>query len=404
MSSVKPLISTAFSYETLEETLDIKVKGAELYIGIPKETAFQENRIALTPEGVSVLVNNGHQVVIESAAGDGSKYSDRDYSEAGAKIEYERAEVFKAPILVKSAPVVEEDLPLLQMSQTIISPIHLSAMKSEFLEKMMEKKITALSFENLKDDSGTYPIVRSMSEIAGAAIMLIAGQYLGSATNGKGILLGGISGIPPSKVIIIGAGVVGEFATRTALALGASVKVFDNNIYRLKRLQNNLGVRVWTSVIEPKILAKQLKTCEVAVGALSSEFGPTPVLVSEEMVAAMRPGSVIIDVSIDRGGCFETSEITSHEKPTFIKYGVIHYCVPNIPSGFARTASQAISNVLMPLLLTVSDEGGVEEMVWHDFNLRNGIYIYKGYLTNFYLSQLFDLKYTDLNLLIASRR
>ncbi len=404
MSSVKPLISTAFSYETLEETLDIKVKGAELYIGIPKETAFQENRIALTPEGVSVLVNNGHQVVIESAAGDGSKYSDRDYSEAGAKIEYERAEVFKAPILVKSAPVVEEDLPLLQMSQTIISPIHLSAMKSEFLEKMMEKKITALSFENLKDDSGTYPIVRSMSEIAGAAIMLIAGQYLGSATNGKGILLGGISGIPPSKVIIIGAGVVGEFATRTALALGASVKVFDNNIYRLKRLQNNLGVRVWTSVIEPKILAKQLKTCEVAVGALSSEFGPTPVLVSEEMVAAMRPGSVIIDVSIDRGGCFETSEITSHEKPTFVKYGVIHYCVPNIPSGFARTASQAISNVLMPLLLTVSDEGGVEEMVWHDFNLRNGIYIYKGYLTNFYLSQLFDLKYTDLNLLIASRR
>ena len=404
MSSVKPLISTAFSYETLEETLDIKVKGAELYIGIPKETAFQENRIALTPEGVSVLINNGHQVVIESGAGDGSKYSDRDYSEAGAKIEHERAEVFKAPILVKSAPVVEEDLPLLQMNQTIISPIHLSAMKSEFLEKMMEKKITALSFENLKDDSGTYPIVRSMSEIAGAAIMLIAGQYLGSATNGKGILLGGISGIPPSKVIIIGAGVVGEFATRTALALGASVKVFDNNIYRLKRLQNNLGVRVWTSVIEPKILAKQLKTCEVAVGALSSEFGPTPVLVSEEMVAAMRPGSVIIDVSIDRGGCFETSEITSHEKPTFIKYGVIHYCVPNIPSGFARTASQAISNVLMPLLLTVSDEGGVEEMVWHDFNLRNGIYIYKGYLTNFYLSQLFDLKYTDLNLLIASRR
>ncbi|HKG67374.1 MAG TPA: alanine dehydrogenase [Segetibacter sp.] len=404
MASAKPLISTSFSYETLEETLDIKTKGAELHIGIPKETAFQENRIALTPEGVNVLVNNGHKVVIETTAGEGSKYSDRDFSEAGAKIQYERAEVFKAPILVKSAPVVEEDLPLLQMGQTIISPIHLSAMKGEFLQAMMDKKITALSFENLKDDSGTYPIVRSMSEIAGGAIMLIAGQYLGCSNNGKGVLLGGISGIPPSKVIIIGAGVVGEFATRTALALGASVKVFDNNIYRLKRLQNNLGVRVWTSVIEPKILAKQLKTCEVAVGALSSEFGRTPILVSEEMVAAMRAGSVIIDVSIDRGGCFETSEITSHEKPTFVKHGVIHYCVPNIPSGFARTASQAISNVLMPLLLNVSEEGGVEEMVWHDFNLRNGIYIYKGYLTNFYLSQRFDLKYTDLNLLTASRR
>jgi len=404
MSSVKPLISTSFSYETLEETLDIKAQGAQLHIGIPKETAFQENRIALTPEGVGVLINNGHKVVIETTAGDGSKYSDRDYSEAGAKIEYQRDEVFKAPILVKSAPVVEEDLPLLQMNQTIISPIHLSAMKGEFLQKMMEKKVTALSFENLKDDSGTYPIVRSMSEIAGSAIMLIAGQYLGCANNGKGVLLGGISGIPPTKVIIIGAGVVGEFATRTALALGASVKVFDNNVYRLKRLQNNLGLRVWTSVIEPKILAKQLKTCEVAVGAMSSEFGRTPVIVSEQMVAAMRSGSVIIDVSIDRGGCFETSEITSHQQPTFIKHDVIHYCVPNIASGFARTASQAINNVLMPLLLNVSEEGGVEEMVWHDFNLRNGIYMYKGYLTNFYLSQRFDLKYTDLNLLIASRR
>lgn len=404
MASVKPLISTSFSYETLEETLDVKSQGKQLYIGIPKETAFQENRIALTPEGVSVLVSNGHRVTIESCAGDGSKYTDRDYSEAGAEIEFQREEVFKAPLLVKSAPVVEEDLPLLQTNQTIISPIHLSAMKGEFLQKMMEKKITALSFENLKDQSGTYPIVRSMSEIAGAAIMLIAGQYLGCANNGKGVLLGGISGIPPTKVIIIGAGVVGEFATRTALALGASVKVFDNNVYRLKRLQNNLGVRVWTSVIEPKILAKQLKTCEVAVGALSSEFGRTPVLVSEDMVAAMRNGSVIIDVSIDRGGCFETSEITSHQQPTFVKHGIIHYCVPNIPSGFARTASQAISNVLMPLLLSVSDAGGVEEMVWHDFNLRNGIYMYKGYLTNFYLSQRFDLKYTDLNLLIASRR
>lgn len=404
MASSKPLVSTSFSYETLEETLDVKPKGTQLNIGIPKEIAFQENRIALTPESVGVLVSNGHNVVMEHRAGDGSKYTDHDYSEAGAKIIYDKAEVYKAQILVKSAPVVEEDLPLLQLNQTVISPIHLSAMKREFLEKMMEKRITGLSFENLKDDSGNFPIVRSMSEIAGGAIMLIAGQYLGCATEeGKGVLLGGISGIPPTKVIIIGAGVVGEVATRTALALGASVKVFDNDVYRLKRLQNNLGVRVWTSVIEPKILAKQLKTCEVAVGAISSQFGRTPVVVTEEMVSAMRPGSVIIDVSIDRGGCFETSEITSHKKPTIIKHGVIHYGVPNIPSGFARTASQAISNVLMPLLLEVSEEGGIDEMVWHNFNLRNGIYLYKGHLTNFYLSQRFDLKFTDLNLLIASR-
>lgn len=404
MATSKPIVSTSFSYETLEETLDIKSKRASLHIGIPKETAFQENRVALIPDAVGVLVDNGHEVIVETTAGEGSKYSDKDFSEAGARIAYEKEEVYKAPILIKSAPVIEQDLPHLQMNQTIISPIHLSILQKPIIEQMMAKRITALGFENLKDDSGTYPIVRSMSEIAGSAVMLIAGQYLGSPNNGKGVLLGGISGIPPTKVIIIGAGVVGEFATRTALAMGASVKVFDNNVYRLKRLQNNLGVRVWTSVMEPRILAKQLKTCEVAVGALSNENGRSPIVVTEEMVMAMRPGSIIIDVSIDRGGCFETSEITTHQRPTFEKHGVIHYCVPNIPSGFARTASHAISNVLMPLLLDASDEGGLDEMVWHNFNLRHGVYMYKGHLTNFYISQRFDLKYTDLNLLIASRR
>jgi alanine dehydrogenase len=404
MSQQKPIVSTSFSYETLEETLDIKPKGANLQIGIPKETAFQENRIALTPDAVSVLISNGHHVTIEHNAGEAAHFADRDYSEAGARIVYDREEVYKAPILVKSAPVIEEDLPMLQHSQMIISPIHLSVLKAELLQKMMEKRITAISFENLKDDSDSYPIVRSMSEIAGSAVMLIAAQYLGSANHGKGVLLGGISGIAPTKVIIIGAGIVGEYAARAAIALGASVKVFDNSVYRLKRLQNNIGHRLWTSVIEPRMLAKQLKTCEVAVGALGSETGRTPIVVTEEMVSNMRTGSVIIDVSIDRGGCFETSEITTHECPVYTKYGVIHYCVPNIPSGFARTASQAISNVLMPLLLEAGDDGGFERMVWHQIHLRSGIYMFKGALTNFYLSERFHLKYTDLNLLIASQR
>jgi alanine dehydrogenase len=404
MSQQKPLISTSFSYETLEETLDVKPKGVPLHIGIPKEIAFQENRIALTPDAVGVLVSNGHQVIIEHNAGEAAHYRDKDYSEAGARIVYDKSEVLKAPILVKSAPVIEEDLPMLHLNQIVISPIHLSAMKAELLQKMMDKKITGISFENLKDDSGTYPIVRSMSEIAGSAVMLIAGQYLSSSNHGKGVLLGGISGIPPTKVIILGAGIVGEFAARAALALGASVKVFDNSVYRLKRLQNNIGQRMWTSVMEPRILAKQIKTCEIAVGALSSQSGRTPVVVTEEMVSNMRPGSVIIDVSIDRGGCFETSEITTHEQPVFQKYGVIHYCVPNIPSGFARTASHAISNVLMPLLLEAGEEGGFENLVWHKIHLRSGIYLFKGALTNFHLSQRFDLKYTDLNLLIASQR
>jgi len=384
----KPYISSAISFEPLEETLDIKPLGSSLSIAIPKENAFQENRIALSPDAVGVLINNGHAVSVETKAGEGAHFSDKDYAEAGAIIVYDKKEIFRSELIVKSAPVSDEELPLLAIG----------------LEKMMEKKVTALSFENLKDESGHNPIVRSMSEIAGSSVMLIAGQYLSSANNGKGMLLGGISGIPPTKVIIIGAGIVGEYAARTALAMGASVKVFDNNIYKLKRLQNNIGVRLWTSVLEPKVLAKQLKTCDVAVGALTSSGGRTPVVVSEEMVSMMRPGSVIVDVSIDRGGCFETSEVTSHEEPVVSKYGVIHYGVPNIPSGFARTASQAISNVLMPLLLTIGDEGGLEKLVWHQLNIRNGIYLFKGSLTNFHLSQRFNLKYTDLNLLIASQR
>ena len=297
MSHQKPVISTSFSYETLEETLDIKPQGAQLHIGIPRETAFQENRIALTPDAVGVLISNGHHVVIEHNAGDAAHFRDKDYSEVGAKIVYDKAEVFKAPILVKSAPPVDEDIPYLQLNQQIISPIHMSVMKAELLEKMMEKRITGISFEALRDDSGTYPIVRSMSEIAGSAVMLIAAQYLSSANHGKGVLLGGISGIPPTKVIILGAGIVGEYAARAAIALGASVKVFDNSVYRLKRLQNNIGHRLWTSVIEPRILSKQLKTCEVAGGALGTQGGRTPVVVTEEMVSNMRPGSVIIGVS-----------------------------------------------------------------------------------------------------------
>jgi alanine dehydrogenase len=404
MATSKPFVSPSFTYETMEETLDVKPKGVELLIGIPRETSFQENRVTLTPEAVCVLTNNGHRVVMESKAGLGASYSDHDYSEAGAKIVHSKKEVFECDILIKSAPVCEDEIDLLKVNQFIISPIHLAIMKQEILEKMMERKITALSFENLKDDSGHNPIVRSMSEIAGSAVMLIAGQYLSNANNGKGVLVGGISGIPPTKVIIIGAGIVGEYAARTALAMGASVKIFDNSIYRLKRLQNNIGVRLYTSVIEPNILTKQLKTCDVAVGALSSSGGRTPIVVTEEMVSRMRPGSVIVDVSIDHGGCFETSKVTTHEKPVFRKFDVIHYCVPNIPSGFARTASQSISNVLMPLMLEMADDGGFENLVWYKINIRSGIYLFKGALTNFHLSQRFDLKYTDLNLLIASRR
>lgn len=399
----KPVVNPTFTYLPQEETLDIGHKNAKLFIGIPRETSFQEDRVALTPQAVNVLVNNGHEVAIERRAGEGAHFYDTDYSEAGAQVLADKNELYKAKIIVKSAPVGEEEINLLRFGHVLVSPIHLPTLKGEHISKMMKKGVTAMCFETLKDDAGSYPIVRSMSEIAGSAAMLIAGQYLSNTDKGKGVLLGGIAGVPPTKVVIIGAGVVGEFAARTALALGSSVKIFDNNIYKLKRLQNNIGVRVYTSVIDPHTLAEQLRTADIAVGALSSRTGRTPVVVTEEMVSNMKAGSVVVDVSIDRGGCFETSEITTPENPVFKKYDVLHYCVPNIPSSFARTASQAISNVLMPLLLDAADGGGFDKLVWKKQGVREGIYLYNGALTNYYLSQRFKLKYTDLELLLAAK-
>ncbi len=401
MQIKKPYISPSFSYVPLEETLEILPKKQDLFIGIPKETSFQESRVALTPEAVSVLVNNGHDIAVEHNAGEGSFYFDSDYSEAGARIVYEKAEVYKATTIIKSAPISEEEVELLQPNQVIISPIHLPFLKKDMLEQLLHKKIIAIAFDSIKDDSGTYPIVRSMSEIAGSSAILTASKYLNTGHNGKGILLGGISGVPPARVLILGAGVVGEFAARTALGLGAMVMIFDNSIYRLMRLQNNIGKRCFTSVIDPVTLAEELANADVAVGALKPMNGITPVVVTEEMVSNMKAGSVIIDVSIDRGGCFETSKVTSHENPVYRKYDVIHYCVPNIASGVSRTASRAISNVLMPIIQQCADRGGFEGLIQAKAGIRNGVYLYKGCVTNAPIAKRFNFKYTDLDLLLA---
>jgi len=401
---MKPFVAPSFSYIPLEETLEIIPKKKQLFIGIPKETSFDENRVALSPEAVAVLVNNGHEVVVESNAGEGAFYFDSDYSEAGARIVYEKSEVFKATTIIKSAPISEEEIELLHYNHVVLSPIHIPFLKMEMLEQLIKKKIIAIAFESIRDDAGTYPIVRSMSEIAGNSAILTAAQYLSNQHNGKGILLGGISGVPSAKVVIIGAGVVGEFAARAALGLGASVTIFDNSIYRLMRLQNNIGRRCSTSVLDPVSLSEELASADIAVGALKPVHGITPMVVSEEMVGNMKAGSVIIDVSIDRGGCFETSRPTTHQKPVFRHQDVIHYCVPNIASGVSRTASRAISNVLMPLINQSSDFGGMETLIEAKSGIRNGVYLYKGCVTKASIARKFGLKYTDLDLLLATQR
>lgn len=398
---MRPAITPSFSYIPLEETLEITPSQKSIFIGIPKETSFQEKRVPLTPEAVGVLVYNGNKVIVEHNAGEHSSYSDNDYSEAGAIISYDRAEVYKADMIIKSAPISEDEIELLHINQVVISPIHLPFLKSKMVEQLMKKKIIAIAFDSIKDDSGTYPIVRSMSEIAGSSSITIAAKYLSNEYNGKGLLLGGISGIPPAKVLILGAGVVAEFAARTALGLGASIKIFDNSIYRLMRIQNNLGRRLYTSVIEPKALAHELMTSDVVIGALKPINGVTPVVVTEQMVENMKAGSVLVDVSIDRGGCFETSRATTHEQPVFLKHDVIHFCVPNIASGVSRTASQAISNVLMPIILRCSELGGMEHLIQSKIGIRNGVYLYKGCVTSKTISKRLNLKYTDLDLLMS---
>jgi alanine dehydrogenase len=258
--------------------------------------------------------------------------------------------------------------------------------------------------EYIKDDAGTFPVVRIMSEMAGLSAMLTAAELLSNTFGGKGVLLGGISGVPSAKVVILGAGIVAEYATRVALGLGAEVRIFDNDIYKLKRLQNQLGRPLFTSVFNPYYLQEELLNAEVAIGAIHAKSGRAPLVVSEEMVAKMKPGSVIIDVSIDQGGCFETSEVTSLEKPTFTKHGVIHYCVPNIASRVPRTASIAISNILTPILLNAESTGNIEHLLFTHPGLRHGVYTYKGCLCNEYLGERFDIKATNLDLLITSHR
>lgn len=385
-----------------EEMLEVGKKKKRLYIGIPRETSFQENRVALVPDSVALLVSNGHEVVVETNAGKTANFTDKDYSEAGAKISYDTKEVFKADIIMKVAPPSAEEIEMMQRKQTLLSALQLSVQNRESLKSLMDKKITAIAWDFIKDEDGIYPVVRSMGELAGTASVLIAGEYLSNVNKGKGLIVGGISGVPPTDVVILGAGTVGEYATRSALGLGAMVKVFDTSITRLRRLQNDLSQRIYTSVMQPKVVAKALHTADVVIGAMRAEGGKTPCVITEKMIEDMKPGSVVVDVSIDKGGCFETSEVTNHTKPVFVKHGIVHYCVPNIASRYSRTASFALSNIFAPILLQMADEGGCESIIKRKEGFRNGVYMLNGTITKKVLGEAFKLPFKDINLLTAA--
>lgn len=383
-----------------EEMLEIARKKGSLKIGVPREYSFQERRVALVPEAVSLLVANGHEIKIETKAGENASFSDREYSEAGAEIVYDRKAVFQCDIVFKVSPPIEEEVEMMGMGQTLISALQISLQPKQILQKMMQKKITAIAWDYMRDSDGHFPVVSAMGEIAGNTSIHIAAELLNSFKNGKGVMLGGIAGVQPTEIVILGAGTVGEYAARSALGLGCSVKLFDNSLGKLRRLQTAVGNRIYTSIIQPKVLSKALMRADVVIGAVRSPFGKTPCIVSEDMVSNMKTGAIIIDVSIDQGGCFETSELTNHESPTFDKYGVTHYCVPNIASRVSRTASFAISNIFAPVLIKMGEKGGDKELIKRDHGFRSGVYMYRGTLTSEVLGKIFDLNYKEIELLL----
>ncbi len=399
--SKKVLFSGLGKIMPQEETLEIQRHKKSITIGIPKEIAFQENRVALVPKAVGLLAQNGHNIIVETNAGKSAHFADNEFSESGATIVYTPEDVYKkSDIILKIAPPSVKEIELLKTRQTIISALNLTGQSDIYFKKLISKKITAITFEYIKDKTGEFAVRRSMSEIVGTTSILIAANYLSDINYGKGSMLGGFSGITPTAVVILGAGTVAEYAARAALGLGAQVKIFDNSIYKLRRIQNLLNKRVFTSIIQPRVLIKALKSADVVIGAIHSSEGRSPCVVSEDMVKEMKNSSVIIDVSIDQGGCFETSHITNHTKPVFKKYGVTHYCVPNISSMVPHTVSYALSNFFAPVFLKMGEEGGMENLIKYDKGIRQGVYLYNGILTSKYIGKYFNIPYQNIELLI----
>lgn len=389
-------------YLTQEKFAETDQKKNRLKIGIPKEISYDECRVPLVPSAASILVQHGHEILLEKDTGKGAGFSDIEYAENGVTICEERSEIFGCDVILKVTPSILSDLEMLEQRRLLISALHMCGRDKEYFLSLIRKKATAISYENISDKMGRFPIMQSISEIVGNGSILISASLLSDPKYGKGIMLGGFPGITPAEVVILGAGTVAAAAAKTALQLGAMVKIFDNNIFKLRSLVKETAHPVFTSIIQPKVLQKALKTADVVVGSLQDNEGVMPYVVPEDMIKNMKQGSVIIDISIDKGGCFETSIPTTHNDPVFINHGVTHYCVPNIASKYARTSSYALSNYFAPLLLKLGDFTNLNQFVLNEPGLLEAIYVYQGILTNQSISKRFNIPGQDINLLLAA--
>ncbi len=385
-----------------EELIEKAVSRRQVSIGIPHDIHDDEKRVALTPEAVKILTDTGNEVFIQANAGLGAGFPDRDYSENGAVVADTAQKVYECDIVIKIAPFTEKEAGLLKGNQIVISFMNAATMGEETLSALTRKRVTALAAERIKDNDGILPVVESMSEISGITSVLIASEYLSNTSGGKGVMLGGVTGVTPTEVVIIGANTAGEYAARAALGLGAIVRVFDSSVHRLRLFQDLLGQRLYTSTFHPQVLQKALKSADVLIGALSTDDLRPWFYVSEEMVQGMKRGSVIIDLSVDTGGCVETTEPRAIKDPIYEKHGVLHYSAWNLPSRVPKTASIALSNVFRPLMQDIADSGGITPMLKFNTGLRHGVYIYNGILTNEMLAQKFGILSKDINLLLAA--
>ncbi|UHO37026.1 alanine dehydrogenase [Chryseobacterium capnotolerans] len=391
-------IFTPFTEEELmpkEEKLEVIKKGKQFSIGIPKETCLNERRTCITPDAVQVLVEHGHEIIIEAGAGEGSFFTDLQYSESGAKITNDPKEAFGQDLILKINPPTLDEIDYMKPNTYMVSALQINLRDKEYFLKLAEKKINAIAFEFIVDEYKQLALVRLIGEIAGTVSILYASELLALS---NGLMLGGITGVRPAEVVILGAGIVGEFATKAAIGLGASVKVFDNSLSKLRRLHTMVDSRVPTSIIDPKELSKSLRRADVVIGALP-RLNMTPI-VTEDMVMKMKKGSVIIDITIDNGKVIETSELTTMEDPYIIKHGVIHCGLPNLTSRMPRTTTKAISNFFLSYILNYDEEGGFENMLIRKNEMKQSLYMYKGRHTKKIICDRFGLTYHDINLLI----
>ncbi|MCF8260585.1 MAG: alanine dehydrogenase [Melioribacteraceae bacterium] len=367
-------------------------------IGIPRETHFEEKRVALAPAGVDVLVKSGHSVFIETGAGTDSHFTDEEYRAVGATIVYSKEEVFqRSELVAKIAQITEDEANLLEEGQTVFSFLRLAVGKKNILDSLLSRKITAISYELIEKEENL-PILHVMSEIAGQLSIHLGERYFSSDfANSRGVLMGGVAGVASAAVVILGAGVVGYSAARAALGRGAQVIVLDRDLARLRRLEDAFDKHVTTVMANPYTIARGVKFADLLIGAVQIKAEKSPHLVTEEMIKTMKKGAVIVDVSIDQGGCVETSYPTTISDPVFIKHDVIHYCVPNMPSLVSRSASYALTNASIEYIQKIADNG-LNNTLISDNGLAKGVCTHNGNCTNNQIAHAFNIEYKRLHL------